>query len=157
MDIVFSVLQLIIPVVTFAMGYFLTNIGYKRERKLAIIREKFEKLYHPFYILINQNGTNRADGVALGGGDYSTLKPFIDHLVANVYLASSEGQKIVWKTRMLYVSLGAENNAVDKENERLLDESFGALFEHFLQEYVKSAKTLGYDLSEAEAYAKRED
>ena len=157
MDIVFSVLQLIIPVVTFAMGYFLTNIGYKRERKLAIIREKFEKLYHPFYILINQNGTSRADGVALGGGDYSTLKPFIDHLAANAYLASSEGQILIWETRRLYISFGADGSTLDKEKERLIDESCSALFQHLLEQYVKFAKALGYELGETEIYAKREE
>jgi hypothetical protein len=157
MDTVFSILQLIIPVVTFAMGYFLTNIGYKRERKLAIIREKFEKLYHPFYIMINELGTSRAEGFALGGEDYSTLKPFIDHLVANAYLASSEGQMLIWETRSLYVSFGADGNTPDKEKERLIDESCSALFQHLLEQYVKFAKVLGYEFGESEIYAKREE
>ena len=63
MDVV-EIIKLFIPVITFAMGYFLTDIGYKRDRKLSIVREKFEKLYHPFYMLINELGTEREEGFA---------------------------------------------------------------------------------------------
>ena len=59
-----SFLQLLIPVITFAMGYFLTDIGYRRDRKLSIVREKFDKLYHPFYILVNVLGMDNKSGFA---------------------------------------------------------------------------------------------
>jgi len=141
-----GVIQLFIPVITFAMGYFLTGIGYKRDRKLSITREKFEKLYHPFYILVHNLGTDREDGIAIGSEDPSVFKPFIDHLTANAYLASSEGQKLIWETRSLVVSCIAEGGSVDKEKDLLLTKSIGALFEHLIQEYMKSATALGYEL-----------
>jgi len=61
------------------MGYFLTNIGYKRDRKLSTIREKFEKLYHPFYLMLFQFGTDTNDGEALeiSAGGISELKTFL--------------------------------------------------------------------------------
>ena len=141
-----GVLQLIIPVITFLMGYFLTNIGYRRDRKLSITREKFEKLYHPFYILVHSLGTDREDGIAIGGDDPSAFKPFIDHLTANAYLASTEGQRLIWETRSLVVSFMAEGNSMDEEKDQLLTKSIGTLFEHLIQEYMKSATALGYEL-----------
>ena len=146
-----GIIQLIIPVITFLMGYFLTNIGYKRDRKLNITREKFEKLYHPFYILVHSLGTDREDGIAIGGDDPSAFKPFIDHLTANAYLASSEGQKLIWETRSLVVSFMAEGIIMDEEKDRLLTESIGTLFNHLIQEYMKSATVLGYELDDLAA------
>jgi len=146
-----SIFQLVIPVITFLMGYFLTNVGYKRDRKLSITREKFEKLYHPFYILVHTLGTDREDGIALGGDDPSTFKPFIDHLTANAYLASPEGQKLIWETRSLLVSYMGDGNVMDDEKDRLLTKSIEKLFAHLIQEYLKSAAALGYELGDLAA------
>ena len=153
MDVI-GIIQLLIPVVTFVMGYFLTSIGYKRDRKLSIIREKFEKLYHPFYLLIHELGTDTADGegLELGAEGPSAFKPFLDHLTANMYLASSEGQRLFWETRKLLVCCMTENDMIDKENEEEFGQLFGALCEYLILEYVKAAKALGYEL-EAETRA----
>ena len=149
MDGVLRILQLLIPVITFAMGYFLTNIGYKRDRKLSIIREKFEKLYHPFYLLLCELGTDVEDeeGMELAAEGYSELRPFFDHLRANVYLASPEGQKLFAETRKLFVRCcKMEGDQIDKEKEQLFGEAFNALCEYLILEYVKAAKALGYEL-----------
>ena len=150
---VMGIIQLFIPIITFAMGYFLTDIGYRRNRKLSIIREKFEKLYHPFFVLINELGTDTDDGVgmAFDTENTSVLKRFFDHLFPNMYLASSKGQQLILETRMLFVSNLAKGDTVDKEKEQLLEKSISALFEHLIQEYVQSAKALGYDLGNTES------
>jgi len=146
---VLGVVQLLIPIITFAMGYFLTNIGYRRDRKLSITREKFEKLYHPFYMLVHELGTDTEDGIALGGDDPSVFKPLIDHLSANAYLASAEGQKLIWETRSILVSCItciARGESIDKEKDEKLTNAIGSLFEHLIQEYMVSAAALGYGL-----------
>ena len=146
MDIM-EIFQLIIPVVTFAMGYFLTNIGYNRERKLSLIREKFEKLYHPFYLLLFELGTDteEGEGLAIGTEGYSSFKPFFDHLTANVYLASPEGQKLFSETRKLFICCCTAKN-VDEEKDQLFGQKFGALCEYLMLEYAKAAKSLGYEV-----------
>jgi len=147
MDIV-VIIQLFIPVITFAMGYFLTDIGYRRDRKISLVREKFDKLYHPFYMMALEQGTDRADGgFAIGEGGIADFKPFLDHLSANSYLASSEGQKIIWETRYLLASCMAKEGELDKEADALLGSSIGTMFEFFMQEYMKSANKLGYELA----------
>ena len=144
---VFGIIQLIIPVVTFLMGYFLTDIGYRRNRRLNVIRETFEKLYHPFYMMMLELGTDRDDGlVAIDGDDPAVLKQVIDHLTANAYLATSKGQTLIWETRSIVVSCMAEDNKPDKEKDELLAKSIGALFEHLIEEYMRSATALGYEL-----------
>jgi hypothetical protein len=140
-----EIIQLCIPVVTFAMGYFLTGIGYKRDRKLCIIREKFEKLYHPFYVLIHEFGMESEKGFAFDTENGPMLKPLLDHLTANAYLASTEGQAIIWETRNLFVSYMAKGDSIDKEKGQLLEKAFAALFEHLILQYMKSANALGYD------------
>jgi hypothetical protein len=150
--VVIDIIQLFIPIATFAMGYFLTNIGYKRNRKLSIIREKFEKLYHPFYMMINELGTENEIGFAFDTENRSVLKPFISHLITNSYLATNEGQHLIWETRKLFVCCTAEGYVVDKEKEHALEKSIGVLFEHLLKEYIKSANALGYELGGAEAF-----
>jgi hypothetical protein len=140
--------QLFVPVITFAMGYFLTNIGYRRERKLGIIREKFEKLYHPFYMLIHEFGTDVEGGFAFDSENLSSLKPLLDHLSKNAYLASSEGQKIIWETRAVFTRCMKQGDAVDKETEDAFGASLSALFEHLVTEYVKSSNALGYEQGE---------
>jgi len=141
-----GIIQIFIPVITFAMGYFLTDIGYKRERKLSIIREKFEKLYHPFYMLITELGTDAEAGFSFETGNSSALKQLFDHLAANAYLASSEGQILIWETRTVFVPSFSEGYIADKEKDQLLEKSIGALFEYLLQEYMKCANALGYEL-----------
>jgi len=143
---VLEIIKLFIPIVTFAMGYFLTNIRYKRERKLSITREKFEKLYHPFYMLMNELGTDEGEGLAFDVDNKPVLKQFFDHLMTNIYLASSKGQQHFWETRKLFLSYSTENGATDKEKKQLLEEAFGKLFMYLLQEYVKHAQILGYEL-----------
>jgi hypothetical protein len=132
------------------MGYFLTNIGYKRDRKLSVAREKFEKLYHPFYLMITELGSDTEDGnIALGSEEdvcFSSLKPFIDHLMKNVYLASPEGQTLFSKTRLLHIECMAAGDSINEEKARQFEESFGALCNYLLLEYLKTAKVLGYDL-----------
>jgi len=154
MDVI-DIIQLFIPVVTFAMGYFLTSIGYKRDRNLSIIREKFEKLYHPFYMLMNELGTEREEGFEFSSENaegVAAIKQLLDHLITNMYLASSDGQKIFWETRKLFISSMSEGNLVlDKEKEEQLDKLLGELFGYLLQEYVKTANALGYELGDAEA------
>ena len=145
MDII-SILQIIMPVITFAMGYFLTNIGYKRDRKLSIVREKFEKLHHPFYMLLLELGTDVEEGISFDIEDGSVLRRLLDHLMSNAYLASPEGQKLIEETRYLFVCCMAENNSIiDEEKERQFDKPFNALIQHMMQEYIKSAKALGYE------------
>ena len=151
---VMGIITLFLPIVTFVMGYYLTGIEHKREMKLRIIREKFEKLYHPFYVMINELGTNMEEGIAFSVGDGSVLMPFFDHLTANVYLASAEGQKLFWETRNLFFRLSAEHGTISAENERLLEQSIAALFQQLLQEYIKSATALGYELAGMDANAK---
>lgn len=148
-----EIFQLLIPVVTFAMGYYLTNIGYKRDRKIAIVRERFEKLYHPFYLLMHELGSNTEDGegLELGGEGYADLEPFFAHLTSNVYLASSEGQTLFWETRKLFFSCLRDSKNVDEEKGAKFGESFGTLCNYLLEEYVKTAKELGYALDEDEA------
>jgi hypothetical protein len=144
---VLGVIQLFIPIITFAMGYFLTDIGYKRDRKLGIIREKFDRLYHPFYILINEHGTDHeTGGFAFDNENLDVLKPILDHLTKNSHLATTEGQMLIWETRYHFISIATEEETIDKDKEELFGKSLGALLEHLIQEYMKSAKALGYEL-----------
>ena len=149
---VMEIIILLLPVVTFAMGYVLTGISHKREQKLGIIREKFEKLYHPFYMMIPELGEATEEGFAFSVGDGSVLQRFFDHLAANVYLATAEGQKLFWEARRLFISCMAEGGTLSKENEQRIDAAIGALFAHFLQEYARLANALGYDLGGSEAF-----
>ena len=144
MDI-FDIIQLLIPLATFAMGYCLTNVGYNRERKLSIVREKFEKLYHPFYQMINELGTENEIGFEFDTENRSVLKPLLNHLTENSYLASSEGQKLIWETRRIFVRCTAEDYSADSESEKMLEKSLSLLFGHLVQEYIKSSKVLGYE------------
>jgi len=153
MDNALSIIQLVIPVITFAMGYFLTNIGYKRDRKLSIIREKFEKLYHPFYLMLHELGTSQEDGesLGLGGENVSELSPFFKHLTANIYLASHEGQKHYMEAYKLFLGCCmAESGSgnIDLEREQQFAKSFDALVQYLMLEYVKTAKALGYEVGE---------
>jgi len=100
MDFV-GIMQLLIPVITFAMGYFLTDIGYRRDRKLSIIREKFDRLYHPFLVLVNELGMDIELGFAFDSENKDNLKPILEHLTKNAYLTTAEGQKLIWETRYL--------------------------------------------------------
>ena len=153
---VMGIIQLFIPIVTFAMGYFLTDIGYKRDRKLSIVREKFEKLYHPFYLMIHELGSDREDGaIEIGGDDedaFTALKPFLDHLMKNVYLASPEGQKLFAETRLLFIECTKGGDILDKEKAQQFEVSFGSLCNYLVLEYLKTVKTLGYEL-DAEGFA----
>ena len=155
MDVI-DIIQLFVPVITFAMGYFLTDIGYRRDRKLNLVREKFDKLYHPFYMLALEQGTDRADGVAIGSGGIAEFKPFLDHLTANSYLAPSEGQKLIWETRYLLFSSMAKGDDISEEEDLQLGESLGKMFEYFMQEYTKSANSLGYELSDLGTFSDAE-
>ena len=148
-----GILQLIVPVITFAMGYFLTNVGYKRDRKLSIIREKFDRLYHPFFVLVNELGTDSEYGFALDSENPASLKPILEHLTKNAHLTTAEGQKLIWETRYLFLAAASAGEATDKDKEELLAKSLGTLFGHLIQEYMKSAKALGYDLIELKATA----
>ncbi|MCL2518622.1 MAG: hypothetical protein FWF15_08675 [Oscillospiraceae bacterium] len=141
-----GIMQLFIPVITFAMGYFLTNIGYIRDRKLSIIREKFDRLYHPFLVLINELGTDNEFGFAIDSENGEALKPILEHLTKNAYLATTEGQHLIWETRYLFVASTTEGKTIDKDKEELFAKSIGVLFEHLIQEYMKSANALGYEL-----------
>jgi len=140
-----DIIQLFIPVITFIMGYFLTNIGYKRDRKLSIIQGKFDKLYHPFFVLVNELGMDNEAGFAFDSEHRDMLKPILEHLTKNAYLATSKGQKLIWETRYLFVSSTSEKEPINNEEE-LFAKSIGALFEHLIQEYMLSARTLGYEL-----------
>ena len=153
MDDILRIIQLFIPIITFAMGYFLTDIGYKRDRKISIIREKFEKLYHPFYLLLHELGTNQEDGESLeiGGESYSELRPFFKHLTANMYLASPEGQKHFIEAHKLFLNCCVAeggSGSIDSERDRQFGKSFDALVQYLMSEYVKAAKTLGYEIGE---------
>jgi len=153
MDNIINIIQLLIPIITFAMGYFLTNIGYKRDRKLSIIREKFEKLYHPFYLLLHELGASREDGESLeiAGESFSEFRPFFEHLTANVYLASPEGQRRYVEAHKLFLGCcmaEGDLGSVDSEREQQFGESFDALVQYLMSEYVKTAKALGYELDE---------
>ena len=145
MDIM-DVLQLFIPVITFALGYCLTNIGYKRDRNLSIIREKFDKLYHPFFVLVNDLGMKHEYGFAFDSENGDMLSPIFEHLTKNAFLTTTEGQRLIWETRYLFVSGTTEGDAIDKDKEELFAKSLGALLEHLIQEYMKSANALGYEL-----------
>ncbi|MCL2679140.1 MAG: hypothetical protein FWF18_02475 [Dehalococcoidia bacterium] len=145
---IYDVLQFFIPVITFAMGYFLTNIGYKRDRKLSIIREKFNGLYHPFFVLVSGLGAENEFGFAIDSNNGVVLRPILELLTKNAYLATADGQKLIWETRYLFVSGVTEGEIIDKEKEELFAKSLGSLFEHLIQEYMKSAKVLGYELIE---------
>ena len=141
-----SIMQLFIPVITFGMGYYLTDIGYRRDRKLSITREKFDRLYHPFYILVNELGTDHESGFAFDSENMDTLKPIIEHLTKNAHLATAEGQMLIWETRYHFISCVTEGKLSDKEKEEIFGKSLGILLEHLIQEYMKSAKALGYEL-----------
>jgi len=157
---VMGIVQICIPVVTFLMGFFLTDIGYRRKRKLDIVREKFEKLYHPFFLLINELGRETEDGFgfAFDTDNTAVLKRLIDHLFINVYLASTEGQRLILETRILLISNTAKGENVELGNVALFEQSIDALFEHLLEEYMRSAKALGYDLGNMGVYvAEAED
>jgi len=147
MDNILGIIQLFIPIVTFAMGYFLTNIGYKRDRKLSIIREKFEKLYHPFYLLLHELGTVKEDGenLELGGESVSELSPFFKHLTANMYLASPKGQMLYMETHKLFLGCCTSSTP---EKEQQFGESFDALVQYLMREYAKVVKLLGYELAD---------
>ena len=142
-----EIIRLLIPVVTFAMGYLLTNIGYKRDKKLRVTREKFEKLYHPFYMLLNELATDKEEGFYIDTDDSSALKQFLDLLAVNMYLASAEVQQLFWKTRKLFISCMAEGGMLDKEKKPLLEKSCGELFVHLMREYVESASALLGDVN----------
>ena len=154
---VMDIIQLLLPILTFAMGYFLTGIEHKRERKSNILREKFEKLYHPFYLLVNELGTDTGDGFAFSVKDSSSLKRFFEHFTTNVYLASSEGQALFWEARVLFYSCLAEGDNLCKAKEEQLDQAMSVLFGHMLQEYVKSANALGYELGAGEVRTETRD
>ena len=139
-----GIVQILIPVITFTMGYFLTNIGYKRDRKLSIIREKFDRLYHPFFVLVNELGADNEAGFAFDSESVDMLKPILDHLTKNAYLATAQEQKLIWETRYLFVSSTIEGETI-KKKEELFAQSIGALFEHLIQEYMRFANTLGYE------------
>ena len=143
------VIQLFIPVVTFTMGYFLSNIGYKRDRKLSIIREKFEKLHHPFYLLLNELGENDGEGYVLDIEDGSVLKCILEHLIANAYLASPKGQKLIGQTRKLYASCTLDGGTIDKDKHQMFEEPLQDLFEYLTAEYIKCATALGYEIGDA--------
>jgi len=155
-----SIITLILPVITFAMGYFLTNVGYKRDRKLSIIREKFDRLYHPFYVLVNElgadYGTDDGVGFAFDSENFDALNPILAHLTKNAYLATAEGQILIWETRHLFVLYAKKGETIDKDKEDLFAKSIGALFEHLIQEYMKSANALGYELMGIGSYSGRE-
>ena len=142
----FNIIQLFIPIITFAMGYFLTDIGYRRDRKLKIIREKFDGLYHPFYILVNELGTEHETGFAFDSENLDSLKPIIDHLTKNAHLATADGQMLIWETRYHFLLCLTEEETCNKEKDEEFGKSLTKLFEHLLQEYIKSAKALGYEL-----------
>jgi len=141
-----GIVQLLIPVITFAMGYFLTNIGYKRDRKLSIIREKFDRLYHPFFVLVNELGMDNESGFALDSENGDMLKPILEHLTKNAYLSTAEGQKLIWETRYLFVSNTTGGEIIDKDKEELFAKSIGVLFEYLIQGYMEAANALGYEL-----------
>ena len=156
---VMGIIQLLIPVITFAMGYFLTDIGYKRDRKLCIVREKFEKLYHPFYLILHECGSDREDGAIEVGGvgeeGFTAIKPFLDHLMKNIYLASPDGQKLFAEARLLFIECTKKGNSLDKEKAQQFETSFGALCNYLILEYLKTVKTLGYEL-DADGFASAE-
>jgi len=141
-----GIIQLLVAVVTFAMGFFLTNIGYKRDRKLSIIREKFDGLYHPFVIMVIELGTDNELGFTFDSKDRAKLKSILEHLTKNAYLTTAEGQKLIWETRYFFLSVAAEGETNNKDKEEQFAKSLSALFEHLIQEYMKSANTLGYEL-----------
>ena len=145
-----ELITLILPVLTFVMGYFLTGIEHKRERKLSIMREKFEKLYHPFFVMINELGTETEEGFAFSVQDAPVVKRFFDHFSKNMYLASADGQKLFWETRSLFMSCTAKGEPVSPEQEAQIDAAMAALFGYLIQEYIKSANALGYELGSAD-------
>jgi len=151
----FDILQLFIPIITFAMGYFLTNIGYRRDRKLAIAREKFEKLYHPFILMIHDLGNDTAEGFELSSEDSLVFKQLFNHLSANGYLATSKGQRLIWETRALWHQCLEAGDKVSEDTEEQLGQSITELFQYLMHEYAKSANALGYDLLEMGAAAKQ--
>ena len=148
---IMDIIQLFIPVITFAMGYFLTDIEHRRDRKRDIVREKFDKLYHPFYRLINELGTDSEYGFAFNTEDVAGLRPFFDHLAMNIHLATTEGQTLFWETRKLFLCTLAKANLPETDLEEKFAQSISALFSHLIQEYIKSAVILGYNLGGAEA------
>ena len=153
---VMGIIQILLPVITFVMGYLLTGIEHKRYQKLSIVREKFEKLYHPFYMLVNELGTDAEEGVAINTADSAELKQFFNHVMAHVHLASTEGQRLFWEARLLFVQCMGEGDALSEEKEQLLGAAIGALFGHLVQEYMKAANTLGYDIS-GEVFVKQSE
>ena len=144
-----DILRLLLPVITFAMGYLLTGVAHKRALKRDILRERFEKLYHPFYIMINELGTESAEGFAFSVGDGTVIKSFFDHLTRNIYLASTEGQALFWQTRSLFYRCVTNENPLSPESEHAIDEALGALFSHLLMAYLRCANALGYNLGDA--------
>ena len=143
---IMGIITLLLPVVTFAMGYYLTGIEHKRELKRRILREKFEKLYHPFYVMINELGTASEEGIAFSAEDSEVIKRFFDHFMTNAYLANTEGQKLFWDARSQFYRFVSDGDNKSKEKEQKLDEAMGALFGHFLMEYINLANALGYEL-----------
>jgi len=151
MDDILRIIQLFIPIITFAMGYFLTNIGYKRDRKLSIVREKFEKLYHPFYLLLHEIGkaADDIDGIELGHEGFLTLAPFFKHLTANMYLASPQGQELYLKAyKVFHHCCKAEESGISEERLQEFGQTFDALVQYLMAEYAGAAKTLGYEIGE---------
>jgi len=155
-SIVIEILTFVIPVITFAMGYYLTNIGYKRERKLSIIREKFEKLYHPFYLMGFELGIEAEEGgLILDLEDGYVVKQLIDHLTKNIYLASIESQTLFMEVKSLYLSMMNSSDCIDEEK---MKTPFLDLVTTLMNEYAECLIVLGYlnkkDIEKAEKLEK---
>ena len=82
------------------------------------------------------------------GEDCSILKPFFDHLVANAYLSTSAGQKLIWDTHALWVGCLKDGSAIDEKKEQQLQKAFSALVDYLLQDYLKHATALGYEIDD---------
>ena len=81
--------------------------------------------------------------------DCETL--FVIHHV-NSHLATSEGQKLIWEMRAVFIHCTSKDYILDEETEQIFEKTLIALFEHFLLEYTKSANALGYDFKDAEVF-----
>jgi len=159
MDIM-GIIQLLLPVATFAMGFFLTDIQYRREKKMRVIREKFEKLLHPFWMLINELGADRPEGLALDVKNTEVFQPILDHLLQNSYLAPAKGQEMVWTMRAVGLLRATDTDDIDRstlesleatfgdfENvEKLYERLTGECFVYYMKLYEKTAKILGYEM-----------
>ncbi|MCL2406635.1 MAG: hypothetical protein FWC95_01765 [Defluviitaleaceae bacterium] len=148
---VIQIIQLFIPVLTFAMGYFLSAIAHKRAHNLAmeraLEREKFDNLYHPIFIMLISLGKDVKEGISMPSTrDTAAVNQIILLLKERIYLAPLNTQKNAWEFihKIKFIQQEVNLETADEAVCNDLDVKFGMLIGVLLNEYKLTADKLGY-------------